>query len=84
MDFASFDITSFIGMAGVPMIERIVEYLRVHWRLPSYLAPIAANLIGILLNVAIVTQLQGDIVAGAVVGFFVGFGTSFWHEISKR
>lgn len=78
------DLTQFIGFTGVPLIEQIVQYLKDEWGMPTYLAPLAALLAGVSINLAIANQLHMDLLFSVYVGLFSGFSSSFWHEIAKK
>lgn len=73
----------FIGLTGVPLIESIVEYLKDNFRLSGYLAPLAALLVGVVLNESLAVYLHQSLLVGFYVGLFSGFSSSYWHEMSK-
>lgn len=81
---AQLDPTQFIGLTGVPLVEQVVQYLKDEWRMPSYLAPLAALAVGVALNVAIGHYMGTDFLTNVCVGLFTGFSSSFWHEMSKK
>jgi hypothetical protein len=79
-----FDLWQFVGITGAPQIERFVEYLKVEWKLPTYIAPLAAILAGVGFNVGLAFFLQNSVGAGAMLGLLTGFAASGWHEIVKK
>lgn len=79
-----FNLTQYIGLSGVPMIERFVEYLKVEWKLPTYLAPVAATASGVMLNVGLAAYLSLPMANAVAFGFFTGLFSAGWHEIAKK
>ena len=78
-----FDPTQFIGLTGIPLIEQAVQFLKIQFRMPTYLAPIAALIVGVFINVLISLYLHTNVLTGTEVGLLAGFSSSFWHELSK-
>lgn len=74
------DLTPFIGLTGIPVIEQVVQYLRDSGILPPYITPFMALIIGVVLNVLLAWQLHVDLLTGFEVGLIAGFGASVWHE----
>lgn len=77
------DLSQYIGLAGAPTVERIIQYLRVEWKLSSYLAAPVSILIGVLLNLGLASYLYGDLKTAVLVGILTGFAANGWHEIAK-
>jgi enoyl-CoA hydratase/carnithine racemase len=78
------DLHSFVGLAGAPMIERFVEYLKVEWKLSTYLSPVVALVTGLFLNEALAVYFHTDFVTALFVGLFTGMTASGWHEITTN
>lgn len=76
-------LKQFSGLTGVPLVEQVVQYLKMEWRMPSYLAPLAALAAGVGVNVGLAHLFNTDLLVSVYVGLFTGFSSSFWHEMSK-
>lgn len=79
----TFDPSQFIGLTGIPLIEQIVQYLKKEWRMPSYLAPLAALAAGVGINLGIGYYTHIDFLTAIYVGLFTGFSSSYWHEMAR-
>lgn len=77
------DLTSLIGLAGAPTVERMVQYLRKHWKLDEHLTAPVSLIIGVLMNLGLAAYLTGDLKTAFLVGILTGFSASGWHEITK-
>lgn len=73
----------FVGLAGGPMVQQFVQFLKGQFRLPIYLAPYVAILVAVVLNVEAAVYFQQNISDGFVIGIFSGFLACGWHEITK-
>jgi len=78
-----FDFSSLVGLAGIPAIQQAVQYLREHWKVSPRFAPVAALVLGVLLNLGLATYLNLDLLDATVLGAFTGAGASLWHLVSK-
>ena len=78
-----FDIGSWAGLAGIPMIEQVVMYFRNQWRLPQAVMPLVALATGAALNVGLAYNMHTDPTAAFYVGLIAGFLSAPWHEIRK-
>ncbi len=82
-NIAGFDLKTLVGLTGVPFVEAVVQYLHDQWNMPSKLAPLAAIIFAILLNVLLALALKNDVLSAIYIGFFTGLFSSVWHEKTK-
>jgi len=78
-----FDPHALIGLTGAPVVESIVNFLKDQWRLSPKLAPIAAILLGLILNIWAGYVLKVDFVSTIYSGLITGFAASSWYELTK-
>jgi hypothetical protein len=78
------DLTQFFGLAGAPLIESFVEYLKAQWKLPGQFAPLAAVLSALIFNIFVGLYLlqTKDIRVVVEAGLLTGFVASGWHELT--
>ena len=79
----NFDLSQYIGLSGIPLVEQVVQYFKNELRMPAYLAPIVALVVAVGLNVGIAEAAHTNLLTGIEIGLLTGFGSSFWHEVSK-
>lgn len=78
------NLLPYIGLAGGPQIQQLVQYLKNEWKLPTYLTPLAAILIGVVINVGLSPFLGTSWQTSIIVGVLAGFVANGWHEIAKK
>jgi len=78
-----FNLTQYAGIAGAPAIEQAVQYLKEQWKLPVKLAPVAALVLGVLLNVAIAAYVGNSLQDAVLIGLMTGAAASSWYIVSK-
>lgn len=81
---SQFNLVQFVGLAGAPTIQQLVEYLKTEWKLPTYLAPLAAVVLGMIVNVALAAYFGADLRSGILMGILTGGFASGWHEVAKK
>lgn len=73
----------FIGLAGGPVIQQFVQFLKDQFRLPIYWTPVASILSAIIFNVLAATYLHQSLLNGFIIGIFSGFFACGWHELTQ-
>lgn len=80
-------IPAIAGLAGVATIQQVVQFIRVEFfrlnKVSSYLAPLFALAVGIVINVAIAFITHNSWVDGVMIGVLAGAAASGWHELTK-
>lgn len=69
------ELSDFAGFIGAPVIVGLVEVFKRSLGLPDRLAPVAAIVVGVALNVVIAIRTAQDPVLAALVGIAVGLTT---------
>jgi hypothetical protein len=72
-----------VGAAGIPVIQQAVEFLKVQFKMPTYLAPIAAVIIGAAINTAASYFTGIPTIDGFVIGLGAGALACGYHELTK-
>ncbi len=80
----TFDPRQFIGLSGAPFIEQSVQYFKEQWALPTKLAPLAALILGVGINVGISSWLGLPVTDAVGVGAVTGLFASGWHMVSTK
>ena len=75
------------GAAGVPLIQQIVQFIKLEFfrnnKVSAYLAPLFALAVGAIINGAVAVYTGNSWVDGIVIGMLAGALASGWHELTK-
>ncbi len=77
----AFNPAMFVGLSGAPAIEQGVQYLKEQWALSTKLAPVAALVLGIAINVGLAAYLGTPIELALLIGAVTGAAASGIHSV---
>lgn len=80
---ASFNPMTLIAVGLAPQIEAAVEYFKANWFLPHQLAPYAATVLSVLVQVGVCVSFHIPLSASIVGVIATTAATCWWHELSS-
>jgi hypothetical protein len=79
----SLDLQKYIGLAGAPVVEQAVQYLKEQWGLSTKLAPLASLGLGVAINVGLSMYLGLSLADAISLGAATGLLASGWYVVTK-